>query len=154
MARRLLGRLGDTTKQPYLEGRISIPRLGVVGNISFLVDTGADRTTIHSMDASRLNLDYSKLNWTLKAYGVGGIEVDIAEEPAILALLQPGVAVYYYDVYADIPRFDPDWHKVAFPLPSLLGRDLLGQWVMHYGPSRKSRPLWFRVISADRIEPV
>jgi hypothetical protein len=33
------GRFGDTSGRPYIEGRLSLPRLGVVGDISFIFDT-------------------------------------------------------------------------------------------------------------------
>ena len=62
----LQGRFGDTSGRPYLEGRFYIPRLGVQGNISFLVDTGADSTTLLPADANKLNIDHSELGKSIK----------------------------------------------------------------------------------------
>ena len=42
----LRGRFGDTSMRPYLEGRIFLPTIGIDGEASFLVDTGADKTTL------------------------------------------------------------------------------------------------------------
>lgn len=38
----LRGRFGDTSGRPYLEGRLFLPRLKLQGDISFIVDTGAE----------------------------------------------------------------------------------------------------------------
>lgn len=42
----LRGRFGHASKRPYIQGRLFIPRLDIWSDISFLVDTGADKTTL------------------------------------------------------------------------------------------------------------
>ena len=57
----LRGRFGDSTGRPYIEGRLIIPRLNIKSDMSFLVDTGADRSLLMPGDGRRLAIDYSKL---------------------------------------------------------------------------------------------
>jgi translation initiation factor 2B subunit (eIF-2B alpha/beta/delta family) len=68
----LIGRFGDTTGRPYLEGRLVFPRLNLQHNVSFLVDTGADRTVIMPADAVTLGIDYSALTGNEAVGGIGG----------------------------------------------------------------------------------
>jgi hypothetical protein len=46
----LEGRIGILSGAPYIEARISFPRLGLQGLVSFLVDTGADGTVLMPAD--------------------------------------------------------------------------------------------------------
>ena len=139
------GRYGDTSGRPYLEGRLILPRIGIAGNISFLVDTGADASMIMPLDGKRLGIDYSQLQGDAVSFGLGG-EIHSFLEDAILVFTEPGSALYLYNIEIDIPPPDP-----ALPddLPSLLGRDILDRWRMTYSPSRKN--LTFKVFEADDI---
>ena len=42
----LRGRFGHANKRPYIQGRLFIPRLENWSDVSFLVDTVADKTTL------------------------------------------------------------------------------------------------------------
>ena len=48
----LRGRFGHANKRPYIQGRLFIPRLEVWSDVSFLVDTGADKTSLLPADGS------------------------------------------------------------------------------------------------------
>ncbi|MXZ46889.1 MAG: hypothetical protein F4Z08_07880 [Chloroflexi bacterium] len=41
------GRFGDTSGRPYVEGRVYFARFDLEGDISFLVDTGADASLLN-----------------------------------------------------------------------------------------------------------
>ncbi len=43
---------------PMVRVRVSLPRLGVVNDVYFLVDTGSDTTIRHSDDGNRLNCPF------------------------------------------------------------------------------------------------
>ncbi len=89
----LRGRFGDTTGRPYIEGRLVIPRLSVRTNISFCVDTGADKTILLPADALRMGIDYSVLVENPRpAVGIGGVSYNYVE-PAIVAFSEPGKEV-------------------------------------------------------------
>src|SRR3954454_20399007 len=114
----LQGRFGNTTGRPYLEGMLAIPRLGIVGNISFLVDTGADHTVVMPIDAGRLAIPFHRLTNAIPSSGIGGSNTNF-QEPAILAFTGSGVLVHYYQFTIWIA--DP---TTTIPiLPSLLGRN-------------------------------
>ena len=128
-----MGRFGDTSGRPYLEARIQSPRLGIFGHISFLVDTGADRTTVHPLDGARLSVDYENLVWSASAVGIGGKRVKQAPERALVVFSQPGKALYVYDM--DVLIAPQDHSATSMRIPSLLGRDILDRWEMRYAPS-------------------
>ena len=127
---------------------MSIPRLGLLGKISFLVDTGADQTILMPADGLNLRLDYAKLTRVQKpVQGIGG-EIECYEENAIVAFNDPGNAWYLYKIKLLIPK--PN--KKLLDVPSLLGRDLLDNWRMCY--AQRADDLSFQVERADCTIPV
>lgn len=143
----LIGRFGDTTGRPYLEGRLIIPRLEVTGEISFLVDTGADQSLLSPLDGQRLRLDYSRLGNEGESIGMGGI-VQNFQEQAFLTFSDAGRTLYAYAVNIAIATPSPD----IMDLPSLLGRDVVDHWRMVYEPDRDL--LTFTVRTADVVIPL
>jgi hypothetical protein len=121
----LSGRFGNTTGRPYMEGRLALPRLGIFGDISFIVDTGADKSVLMPLDGSRMSLDYGKLGPTVETVGIGGLSKDFIE-PAVLAFVDPGNWLYVYSFQIHISPPNPQIGNI----PSLLGRDILNQWVL------------------------
>jgi hypothetical protein len=121
------GRFGNTTGRPYIEGRIVFPRLGIVGNISFLADTGADRTAIMPTDSLRLGVNYAALQNPYVGYGVGGPAASHLEN-AILVFLESGVrlCVYQFDVLIQQPV------AAIMTFPTLLGREVMQNWIFVY----------------------
>lgn len=77
------GRFGNTSGRPYVEARLAIPRFQIIGDISFLLDTGADKTALMPLDAGRIGIDYNQLTNKNSAVGIGGAN-DIYVEPAIM----------------------------------------------------------------------
>lgn len=139
----LRGRFGDTSGRPYLEGRLVLPRLQVQGDISFIVDTGADRTVLMPVDALRLGVDYTKLTGGKPTVGVGGI-AKMFQESGAAVFLEGSRTLHLYFIEVRIASFTPE----IADIPSLLGRDVLDRWRMHYNPATGS--LTFKVNSADR----
>ena len=127
----LLGRFGDTSGCPYIEGRLILPRLNIRGDISFLADTGADQTLIHPLDGLRIGIDYSTLSDTSESVGIGGISQNFVE-PALVVFSEPRRMLYIYTIVVAIAPPSPD----IMNLPSLLGRDILKQWRMVVEPHR------------------
>ena len=82
----LTGRFGDTSRRPFLEGRIYLPRQrSLCFDVSFLVDTGADRTMLMPDDGRASGLNYSQLTGNETIGGVGG-PLSCFEEDAIVVL--------------------------------------------------------------------
>jgi len=143
----LRGRFGDTTGRPYFEGRLGFPRLGVFGDISFLMDTGADCSVLMPMDAKRLGVDYGKLTATAEACGVGGISKHFIEQ-AVVAFTDPGICLHIYNVVFRIASPSPDIDAT----PSLLMRDIIDRWAVSYDKSDTG--LTASIISSDIKIPV
>jgi hypothetical protein len=85
----LTGRFGAASGRPYIEGRIHFPRLKVHGDVSFLLDTGADHSVLMPSDAIRLNVPFDNLRGDMPATGVGG-EMHFYQESALLVFSDPG----------------------------------------------------------------
>ncbi len=139
----LRGRFGNTTGRPYIEGRLVIPRLNTSGDISFLVDTGADQTLLAPADGLRIGLDYADLHGDGKQIiGIGGVTENFVEDAVVV--FADGIKVIYgYTIQLGIAPPSPD----IMDIPSLLGRDIIDHWRMIYNPTRRN--LSFTVISAD-----
>ena len=116
----LTGRFGDTSGRPYSEARIHLPRLQIAGDVSFLVDTGADKTILMPSDARKLGVQFDDLSGDSECAGLGGV-VHCYVERAVMAFSEPKVMLYAYDIEIDIMQDDPDMETV----PSLLGRDII-----------------------------
>ena len=124
----LIGRF-DVTGRPYIEGQISIPRLGLRANISFLVDTGADFTTLAPQHAQAMGINYSLLDESPRVVvGIGG-ESRPYRTPAEV-MFDDGHVLHRYEITLYILRGE----AAPLGIPSLLGRDVLQHWVMSYSP--------------------
>lgn len=139
----ITGRFGDTTGRPYVGGRLLLPRIRASANLSFLIDTGADRSTLMPADAIKMGIDHKKLINPTVVGGMGGDAVCF-QETAVLAFDEPNRnLIRYYFIKIMIPEVHPDLIR----MPSIIGRDILDQWRMSYDPSRNS--VSFTVRSAD-----
>jgi hypothetical protein len=118
----LVGRFGNTSGAPYLEARVSIPRLRLNGLISFLVDTGADGTIFMPADSRKLGINFRRLRNPITSEGIGGPAKGFNEQ--IILSFSDRKFIYSYLLVAEIAA--PTSHNHRFP--SLLGRDILDQW--------------------------
>lgn len=132
-----------------MEGRLMIPDLSLQSDISFLVDTGADTTTLFPLDCDKMGIDFSKLPGKVAedAAGVGG-RAKTKTVPATVTFNDPGRKLYVYTIEISVIKPHADIQHI----PSLLGRDVLNQWIMRY--SYQTRRLTFQVSTADFIYPV
>ena len=141
----LVGLFGKTSGRPYVEGRILIPRLRINTSIWLCVDTGSDTTTLMPRDGNNIGVDYSILSASGQSMGISGA-VDSYKERAILAFTDQGPIIHGYDI--DLTIISPDPERPGINrLPSLLGRDILNRWTMHYAPTADN--LTFEVETAD-----
>lgn len=137
------GRFGNTTGRPYVNGRLLLSRLKLSANLSFLVDTGADSSTLMPADAIKMGIDHKKLINPTVVGGMGG-NAKCFQETAILVFDEPNRNLTrYYFIKIMIPEPHPD----LMHMPAILGRDILDRWRMSYDPSNAG--LKFTVRSAD-----
>ena len=125
----ITGRFGDTSGRPFIEGRLILPRLNIQGDISFLMDTGADTSMVMPGDAKRLGLPFDMLQGDRECGGIGGTIHHFVER-GIIVFTDPQVMLYAYDLEVSIMPDDPDMEEV----PSLLGRDVIDRWRIIYDP--------------------
>ena len=124
-----------------------MPRLSIRTDISFCIDTGADRSLLLPSDGVRMGIDFTRLTRETESVGVGGITRNYLEE-AIIVFSEPKRFLYIYMVDLELSPPSPD----IMDLPSLLGREILDRWRMIYDPAKKR--LSFEVRTADVVIPL
>ena len=139
----IAGRFGNTTGRPYVSGRLLLPRIQASTNLSLLVDTGADSSTLMPTDAIKMRINHSTLIKPTVVGGIGGDAVCFQETAVLVFDESNRNLTRYYFIKIMIPEVHPDLMR----MPSVLGRDILDRWRMNYDPSRTG--LKFTVRSAD-----
>ena len=143
----LIGRYGDTTGQPYIEGLVSLPRLGIQAvQVSFLVDTGAGRCILSAVDAKAMGIASADLIGDYPVYGIGGADTCFEEEAYLAFVDEATGRISYYRVILLIGKREPGGGQT---LPSILGREILHRWRMFYFPRDPEPSLQFEVVSDD-----
>ena len=138
----LEGRFGDTSGRPYIEGRVYFPRFDLEGDVSFLVDTGADASLLNPVDVVRIGVDVDLLEGSAESVGLGGA-IQCFVEPAWVIFTATEGTIYVYHSDIEIAPI----HMDMLDLLSLVGPDILDQWRMVYDPG--IGVLEFEVRSAD-----
>ena len=137
---------GQGQQVPSVQARVVIPDFEVEGDVTFLLDTGADVSLIMPKDARRLGIPFESLEPTGNLVrGVGGAS-RLYRADASLAFSDHENA-YIYRI--DLAITEPSEHTEA--LPSLLGRDILNRWLMRY--EAPHNVLEAEVDSADLVIP-
>ena len=142
----LLGRYVGSSLRPMIEAHVTIPSIKAGGFIQFLIDTGADCTTVTPADGRRLRVDYSKLTREDHSVGYTGSTLDFICQ-GVVTFSEIGVAEYEYDVELRITKPDSNIQELLM-LPSLLGRDILNCWQISLDPS--SRRITANVLACAR----
>ena len=124
---------------PIIECTVFLPRFGLRGQVTFLVDTGSDTTILHPDAAADLGCPFDRLINPTEFISAGGTLLYYTE-PARLAFndVDGGTAEFVIDL--SVAKPDP----VTDGLDSLLGRDLLNQVRMEYDFRRGSLVLYRR----------
>ena len=112
---------------PIIECTVSLPRFGLSGQVTFLVDTGSDTTILHPDAAADLGCPFHLLDNPAEFISAGGVLLYYTE-PAVLSFnrVDGGTSEFVIDI--SVAKPDP----VTDDLDSLLGRDLLNQVRMEY----------------------
>ncbi|MBA7480330.1 hypothetical protein ES707_15781 [subsurface metagenome] len=118
-----------TLPAPYVQAFLVLPRIELRGLINFMIDTGADNTTLSLIDVERMNLDYRRLRRDSQTPvdGIGG-EQYFYQEEAVLIIRDENGEIYTFPIHAHIPkRGRGEQANRQRKLPSVLGRDVINQ---------------------------
>ena len=109
---------------PCVEARVHLPRLALSGTVDFLLDAGADATTLHSDDVAKMPIDLSTLaQESISVRGVGG-EMRYVQEEAFVYREDDDTGGWHG--FSNHVHIAPqDEHDAVGDLPSVLGRDIL-----------------------------
>ena len=125
----------------YLEGYVYLPRFDVGSSVDFLVDTGADVTTLGPGDSETLDFPFDELENPIRISGVGGEQI-YYDEPADISF-QGIDRIYGFRTTLSVGKPSDETDD----LESLLGVDILNLMRMDYDFGRKR--LLFHEVSAD-----
>ena len=109
---------------PYVDSIIQFPRLGIGGPVDFLIDTGADHTSIHPSDAAKLGVDYRRFRGKqiVNFGGIGG-QLGYYPESGVLVCRDTSGDFRLCDITIYICQKSTQQNIEG--LPSLIGRDVL-----------------------------
>lgn len=105
--------------------------------ITFLIDTGATKTSILDSDARRIGIELSDLERSKKGVaGIGGIAQAFVAKKATLVFTSDRreIEIELDEIYILKHKRLDDWTK---RLPSLLGRDILNKYDFVYDYNQK-----------------
>ena len=118
--------------RPYILGIITLPRFGVSTDVYFLLDTGADSSCLHLVDALNLAVPESSLGNESYVGGIGG-NAAYYREPSTITFTYGDGRIYEVSYNIDL---DLSYSDETIGLPSLLGRDILDDWHIEYSRKR------------------
>ena len=130
--------------RPFVECRIRFPRLELLAEVPFLVDTGSTLTCLHTRDAGRIGIPHQLLEAPGQMFGIGGVS-RYFQEPAHL-MFDDADRNFSYGYRIAVQIADPA-AAASIAVPSLLGWDVLGRWGIDC--DRWHGRLRFAVHSAD-----
>ncbi len=99
-------------------------------SVSFLIDTGADVTTVPPEVIQRLQIDYTQFRNVFIASGIGGSENLFAEPAELFFHDADRGELYRYSTEVCILPLTAQY----LTYPSLLGRDVINRWSMLCDP--------------------
>lgn len=123
------GRLLGTAPRlrPFITAHVSLVSQPVAGDVSFLVDTGADGTLLSPADTLVLGIDTAKLLPGTPSTGVGGT-MPTARAAAVLTLGPHSFNLTLRILVSATPR----QRSALARIPSLLGRDILSHFALFF----------------------
>ncbi len=114
----------DDPPAPYVYGEVYLPDLRLHGDIEFLVDSGADATSLMPGDLEQIGVDLTRVRGTYRRVGGVGGEARYKTTRAVLRFQD-------HEAFGHFQEFEIDIHLMAGregqQLPSLLGRDILNE---------------------------
>lgn len=123
---------------PHVQAAIFLPRLNINGFASFMLDTGADNTTLSLIDSERLNINHRRLRPSslIPVTGFGGEQYCYVESGIVLLRDDDDGTTCYFSLNVHIPRKGKNSveREQQRKIMSVIGRDLISQceFRVHY----------------------
>jgi hypothetical protein len=140
---RLLGAPGRL--RPFVTAHLVLRAPQIVGDVDFLVDTGADSTVLAPTDTLRLGIDITQLPQGPRSTGVGGMTATVSITAAITPEQQ--TLSIPLRILAPVNRRQ---QAALSRIPSLLGRDVLSHFALFF-EARTSKVLLLEPHEADAL---
>jgi hypothetical protein len=140
----LFGYFDPRHGRPYFEAELELTRLQKTKRFSFLVDTGADNTTLLSSGAKDLYVTPEDFIFKVTPGGTGGYTPSYMDA-AKVRFIDPQGRVFGYSVYLVVNYTDPGTEKI------LLGRDIIDRWFLRY--NKAQNVLEADVVGWDSVYP-
>ena len=126
-------------KAPFVDAIVISSQARLYHKIRFLIDSGASMTIILDKDVKVSGVELSKLKRTEKgASGIGGtIETYLIEDTRIVFEAEEGFYEQDLSLFVgvhDLSKMDEETRKRILVMPSLLGREILNEFDLHYLP--------------------
>ena len=116
--------------RPYVRCRLHLPRLGIIQDVDFLVDTGTDASILHPWDGARIGCPFDELSHPVAMTSAAGPHIYYAETAVIS--FYDGETRHDFRINLHVGK--P--HPVTNSLDSLLGLDILDELEMEFAPRR------------------
>jgi hypothetical protein len=139
------GRFEGLRRRPFVTAHLALPSQQIAGEVSFLVDTGADSIVLAPTDALFLGIDTTVLEPGAPTTGVGG-RTPTVQADALITLNNRAFKVLLR-ILAPQSRKQ---QQALSTIPSLLGRDLLARFAL-FLEERTNRVLLLDPQEADAL---
>lgn len=118
-------------KSPYLDVLVNLPQGNMKRKISFLIDTGSPRTILSERDALKLGLDFGNLErLDEELLGLGGFSETFRLDDVTLLFASENGGHSELLAEVIVHREEELPEEIKKQIPSLLGRDLIGRFVL------------------------
>lgn len=127
------------TPAPYCDIYVYLPAFNKRWWIPFLIDTGADATAIHPKDWV-MHIPQNRLTHTRSIGGIGGSREYSEQVAALFVMDEAGVPHALQVSKIDVGILTAS-DLTTFPIPSLLGRDILNSGKLTIEPTANPTPV-------------
>lgn len=126
----------------FVNAHLVSSSIDIDDTITFLVDTGASKTTLLDKDATRLGVEHEKLKRSSQdLFGIGGsIPTYILEDAELLFHADTGtieLKIPIFVVRHPLEKFSKEERVKVLRVPSLLGRDIINKYKMTFNFSKE-----------------
>ena len=122
----------------YLMAFVVSEKYKIYNALVFLIDTGASHSFISYEDAEIIGLDFDELRKGSPALGLGGVMETYVLDDVQLLFRSEQEGFLHVKNMDELGVLSKPSHKALLTIPSVLGQDFLGDYVLEYDAKRKT----------------